>query len=98
MPLRKPRSKKTFLAILKDLKFSRAVKNALADISVEFDLIVYDSMKELRLDILATLHQVEAELYEHDREYHHTTSPEVKEAVRKAILKLGGKPKQGATR
>ena len=95
MPLRKPRSKKTFLAILDDLKFSEEVKNVIADIGVEFDLIAYDAVKELQTDVLATLHLVEQELHEHDAEYHHTTSPEVKEAVRKAILKLGGKPKQG---
>jgi len=98
MPLRKPRSKKTFLAILEDLKFSKEVKDVIADIGVEFDLIAHDAVKELQTDVLATLHLVERELHEHDSEYHHITSPEVKEAVRKAILKLGGKPRQGTTR
>jgi hypothetical protein len=74
------------------------VKNVIADIGVEFDMIVWEGLRELRTDVLATLHMVEEELNEHDREYHHVTSPEVKEAVRKAILKLGGKPRKGATK
>jgi hypothetical protein len=98
VPIQKPRSKQTFLRILKDLKFSKEVKSVIAEIGVEFDEIAYDAIKEIQRDVLATLHLVEQELHEHDVEYHHTTSPEVKEAVRKAILKLGGKPKQGATR
>lgn len=91
----KPRSKKTFLRILKDLRLSKPVKSTIADIGVEFDMIVWEGLRELRTDVLATLHLVEEELHEHDTEYHHITSPEVRDAVRKAILKLGGKPRKG---
>ena len=95
MPLFKPRSKKTFLQILKDIKVPPEAKDILADIGVEMDGAAWDAINEIRSDILATLLLVESELHEHDTEYHHITSPEVKEAVRKAILKLGGKPRRG---
>lgn len=92
----KPRNKKAFLLAMKDLKISEAAKKIIADIGVQMDGAANDAIKELRADVLATLVLVETELIEHDTEYHHITSSEVKDAVRKAILKLGGKPRGGS--
>jgi hypothetical protein len=90
----KPRSKTKFRSILKDLKLSKESKSIIADIGVQMDLAAYDAVKALRLELLATLHLVEEELYEHNTEYHHITSPTVRDAVRNAIIHLGGKPKR----
>lgn len=81
---------------MKQLKVSQAAKEIIAEIGVQMDLIVFEGLKKLRADLLATLHLVEEELHEHDVEYHHKTSPAVKTAVRKAIHRLGGKPRIGA--
>ena len=88
MSLFRPRTRKVFLRILKDLKLSDAVKSIIADIGVELDLIAYDAVRELRADVLSTLRLVESDLQEHDTEYQHTTSPELKEAVQRCIKKL----------
>lgn len=93
MAVFKPRSKQAFLRALKGLKISAASKDILANIGVEMDGAAADAIKEIRADVLATLLLVEKELIEHDTEYHHKTSPDVKEAVKKAILKLGGTPR-----
>lgn len=96
MAMFKPRSKKAFLRAMKGLKISSESKDILANIGVEMDGAAHDAITEIRSDVLATLLLVESELIEHDTEYHHISSPEVKEAVRKAILKLGGKPRGGS--
>jgi len=89
----KPRSKKTLLRGLKGLKVSKAAKDILADIAIEVEGAAYDAVKELQADVLATLLLVEAELHEHDVEYQHLTSPELKEAVQRCIKKLKGTTK-----
>ena len=93
MNLYKPRSKKTLLRGLKGLKVSKAAKDILADIAIEVEGAAYDAVKELRADVLATLKLVEHELKEHDVEYQHLTSPEVKDAVQRCIKKLQGAKK-----
>jgi len=84
----KPRSKSVFLRAMKSLKISKAAKDIIADIGVEIEGAAYDAVKELRADVLATLRLVEAELKEHDVEYQHLTSPEVRDAVQRCIKKL----------
>jgi hypothetical protein len=86
----KPRSKSTFLRAMKGLKISKAAKDIIADIGREIEGAAYDAVNELRADVLATLLQVEAELKEHDVEYQHLTSPELKDAVQRCIKKLQG--------
>lgn len=90
----KPRKKKAFLQIFRDLKVSDEVKNILAEMGAEMDMIAYEAVKEIRSDVLATLQLVEMEFAEHDAEYHHITSPEVKAAVRRAIQSVGGPPRK----
>lgn len=89
----KPRSKSAFLKILKDIKVSKEAKSTLAGIAVEIESVWSDSFRELRTDILDTLLSVEVELKEHDTEYQHMTSPELKDAVQRCITKLQRLPK-----
>jgi hypothetical protein len=84
----KPRSKTAFLHILKDLNISKPAKNIIADIAIEIEGAAYDAVKELKRDVLATLQLVDKELREHDEEYQHLTSPDVKDAVQRCIKKL----------
>lgn len=90
----KPRKKKAFLQIFRDLKVSDEVREVLAEMGAEMDMIAYEAIQSVRTDVLATLQLVEMEFAEHDAEYHHITSPEVKAAVRRAIQSVGGKPRK----
>lgn len=93
MDLFKPRSKRIFLRIMKGLRISKEAKGIIAEIGMEIEGAAYDAVKELRADVLATLLQVENELKEHDTEYQHLTSPELKDAVQRCIKKLKGTTK-----
>jgi hypothetical protein len=93
MGLRKPRSKKAFLRVMTGLKISKEAKGIIAEIGMELEGAAYDAVTELRADVLATLQLVALELKEHDMEYQHITSPELKEAVQRCIKKLQGKTK-----
>jgi len=86
----KPRSKQTFLRAMKGLKISKEAKGIIAEIGMEIEGAAYDAVMELQADVLATLLQVEFELKEHDVEYQHLTSPELKDAVQRCIKKLQG--------
>lgn len=90
MNIFKPRSKRAYLRILKDIKISKPAKNIIADIAIEIEGAAYDAVTALRDDVLATLQLVAKELQEHDEEYQHLTSPEVKDAVQRSIKKLKG--------
>jgi len=93
MNLLKPRSKQTFLKVMKGLKISKESKDIIAEIATEIEGAARDAVLELRADLLATLELVEHELVEHNMEYQHLTSPEVQAAVQRCIKKLQGAKK-----
>ena len=88
MNMFKPRSQATLLRAMRGLKISTDSKDIIAELVMEIEGAAYDAVKELRADVLATLLLVEAELKEHDTEYQHLTSPDVRDAVQRCIKKL----------
>lgn len=78
----KPRSKKTHLRYLRDLKVSLEVRKILADIAVEVEGAYYDALNALRKDVIAVLFAV-----------HHglVLDASIREAAKRALKKLKGR-------